>query len=61
VQIRKRKVYGKTFKTSQVQDKPNFNNIFKSYLGYCDLQGLHNSHDYFGKFFKIYICNNQAT
>ncbi len=28
-------------------DKPNLDNIFKSYLGYCDLQGLCNSFDYF--------------
>jgi len=52
MQIQKGKLCGKTFFFFQVQDKPNLNNIFKSYLGYHDLQGLLNSHDYFEKLRK---------
>jgi hypothetical protein len=34
------------FKTYQIRNKPNLDNIFKSYLGYCDLEGLRNSPNY---------------
>ncbi len=47
MQIRKGKLCGRTLKVYQVQDKPNVNNIFKSYLGYRDLESLCNSPDYF--------------
>jgi hypothetical protein len=30
-------------KASQVRDQPNLNQIFKSYIGYCDLQALRTS------------------
>jgi hypothetical protein len=39
-------------KVYQVWDKPNLNNIFKIYLGYHDLEGLHNSPDYFESLWK---------
>jgi hypothetical protein len=45
--MQKGKLCGKTLKAYQIQDKPNIDNVFKSYLGYCDLGGLHNSLDYF--------------
>jgi hypothetical protein len=35
-----------------VQNKPNLDNIFKSYLGYHDLEGLCNSPDYFESYKK---------
>ncbi len=35
-----------------MRNKPNLNNIFKSYLGYRDLEGLYNSLDYFENFEK---------
>jgi hypothetical protein len=37
----------KTLKAYQVRNKPNLDDIFKLYLGYYDLEGLHNSPDYF--------------
>ncbi len=42
VWLRKRKLCGRTLKAYQVWDKPNLDNIFKSYLSYCDMEGLHN-------------------
>jgi hypothetical protein len=39
--IRKGTLNGRSLKVFEVRDKPNLNNIFKSYLGYCDLKGLH--------------------
>jgi hypothetical protein len=42
-----KKLCGRTLKAYQIQDKPNLNNIFKSYLDYHDLERLHNSIDYF--------------
>ncbi len=38
----KRKLCCRTLKTYQVCDKQNLDNIFKSYLGYCNFKGLHN-------------------
>jgi len=35
-----------------MQNKPNLDNIFKSYLGYYDLEGLCNSLDYFERLQK---------
>jgi hypothetical protein len=52
VQIRKGKLCGRILKTYQVRDKPNLDNIFKSYLGYCGLEGLRNSPDYFERLQK---------
>jgi hypothetical protein len=52
VQIWKGKLCGKTLKTYQICDKPNLNNIFKSYSGYCDLKSLCNSFDYFERLQK---------
>jgi len=42
-------------KTFQERNNPNVDNIFKSYLGYHDLQHLSNSPDYFEKLQKIYL------
>jgi hypothetical protein len=61
VQIKEKQLCGRTLKIFKVQNKPNLVNIFKSYLGYHDLQGLCNSHDYFEKLRKKIICNDQAT
>jgi hypothetical protein len=47
VRIQKWKLCGRTLKIYQVWNKPNLDNIFKSYLGYHDLEGLHNSPNYF--------------
>jgi hypothetical protein len=47
VGIQKGKLCGRILKVHQTQDKPNIDNIFKSYLGYCDLEGLCNSTNYF--------------
>jgi hypothetical protein len=47
VWIWKGKLCGKTLKAYQLGGKPNLDNIFKSYLGYHDLEGLCNSFDYF--------------
>jgi hypothetical protein len=55
VQIRKEKLCGRALKAYQVQDKSNLDNIFKSYLGYCDLKGLCNSFDYFEMLQKNYL------
>jgi len=52
VWIRKGKLCDRTFKVYQVQDKPTLNNIFKSYLGCCDLESLCNSFDYFERQWK---------
>jgi len=57
MQIQKGKLCGKTLIFFQVRDKPNLNNIFKSYLGYHDLQGLLNSPDYFERL-RIFLCND---
>jgi hypothetical protein len=38
---------GKLCEPFQVWDKPNLDNIFKSYLSYHDLQSLRNSLEYF--------------
>ncbi len=53
----KKKLCCKILKFYHIQDKPNFKNIFKSYLNYCDFKGLHNSFDYFARLWKnkIYI------
>jgi hypothetical protein len=48
-------------KTFQIQDELNLNNILKSYLSYHDLEGLHNSLDYFEKLQKKFICNDYTT
>ncbi len=40
----KGKLNGGSLKAFEVQDKPNLNKIFKSYLGYRDLEGLHTLH-----------------
>jgi len=50
--IRKGKLCGKVLKAYQIQDKPNLDNIFKSYFGYRDLESLHNSPDYFERLQK---------
>jgi hypothetical protein len=47
MRIQKGKLCGKTLKAYQIQDKPNLDHVFKSYLGYCDLESLHNSLGYF--------------
>ncbi len=47
--IWKGKLCGRTLKVYQIWDKPNLTNIFKLYLGYCDLESLHNLPDYFEK------------
>jgi len=60
VRIQKDKLCGRTLKAYQVWDKPNLNNIFKSYLGYCDLEGLCNSFDYFERLWKK-IYNDPTT
>jgi len=52
VWIQKGKLCGRTLKAFQVWDKPNVDNIFKSYLGYHDLDGLYNSHNYFERLQK---------
>jgi len=57
----KRKLCGRTFKTYQVQDESNLDNIFKSYLGYCDLEGLCNLPDCFERLQKKIIYNNLIT
>ncbi len=50
--IWKGKLCGRTLKVYQVWDKPILDNIFKSYLGYHDLKGLHNSPNYFERLQK---------
>jgi hypothetical protein len=52
VRIWKGKLCCKTLKVYQVWDKPNLDNIFKSYLGYRDLKSLHNSTNYFKRLQK---------
>jgi hypothetical protein len=52
VQIWKGKQCGRTLKASQAEDKPNLENIFKSYLGYYDFESLHNSFDSFELLWK---------
>jgi len=61
VQIRKGKLCGRILKTYQIQNESNLENIFKSYLGYCDLEGLHKSPNYFEKLRKKFICNDSTT
>ncbi len=41
VHVHKEKLCGRSLKVSRIQDKPNLDKIFKSYLEYCDLKGLH--------------------
>jgi hypothetical protein len=41
-----------TLNVFKVRYKPNLDNIFKSYIGYHDLQDLCNSFDYFEKLQK---------
>ncbi len=53
VQIWKGKLCGRTLKTYRLRDKPNLNNIFKSHLGYCDLESLRNSLYYFKRLWKF--------
>ncbi len=52
MRIQKGKLCGKTLKTYQVWNKSNFDNIFESYLGYNDLEGLCNSPHYFERLLK---------
>jgi len=52
VWIRNGKLCGNFLKIYQVQNKPNLNNIFKSYLSYHDLEGLRNSSNYFQRLRK---------
>ncbi len=62
MQIWKWKLCGKTLKVYQVRDKPNLDNIFKLYKGYHDLEGLHNSIDYFEKLQKnLFIMIRQLS
>jgi hypothetical protein len=52
----KGKFCGRTSKSSQVQNKPNLDNIFKSYLGYHDLEGLQNLLYYFERLYgRVYL------
>jgi len=44
-----------TFKTFQVWNKPKLGNIFKSHLGYDDLQGLRNSLIILRDYKKLYL------
>jgi hypothetical protein len=53
VHIQKGELCGRSLKVYQVWDKPNLNDIFKSYLGYHDLEGLHNSPNYLERLRKI--------
>jgi hypothetical protein len=46
VHIRIKNLSGTSLKVFEIRNKPNLDNIFKSYLGYCDLKGLHTSLDY---------------
>ncbi len=41
-----------TLKAYKMRNKQNLDNIFKSYLHYRDLEGLHNSLDYFERLWK---------
>jgi hypothetical protein len=50
--ICKGKLNGRSLEDFEVQDKPNLDKIFKSYLGYYDLEGLHAS-PYYLKNLKI--------
>ncbi len=50
--IWKGKLCGRTLKAHQIQDKPNLDNILKSYLSYRDLEGFCNSINYFEKLWK---------
>jgi hypothetical protein len=52
VWIQKEKLCGRTLKVYQIWDKPNLNNIFKLYLGHRNMEGLHNSPNYFERFQK---------
>jgi hypothetical protein len=52
----KGKFCGGISKSSQVQNKPNLDNIFKSYLGYHDLEGLHNLLYYLKRLYgRVYL------
>jgi len=57
--IRKGKLTGRSLKV-QDKDKPNLNNIFKSYLGYCDLKRLYTSPIYLEKSIKNFICYDKT-
>jgi len=48
----KGKLCDRTLWIFQVQNKPNLDNILKSYLGYHDLQNLCNSPNYFERLQK---------
>jgi len=50
---KKKTLCGRTLKAYQVLNKPNLNNIFKSYLGCHDLEGLCNSPKYSERLRKI--------
>ncbi len=43
----KGKLCGRTLQAYQIWNKQNLDNIFKSYLNYCDLENLFNSPNYF--------------
>jgi hypothetical protein len=55
----KYKKESKTLNFYQIQSKLNLNNIFKSYLGYCDLEGLCNSSNYFERLRKKLFSMSQ--
>jgi hypothetical protein len=40
------KLNGRSLNASKVRDKSNLDKILKSFLGYCDLEGLHTSSNY---------------
>lgn len=48
----KGKLCNRTLKDFQIWDKPNLDDIIKSYKGYCDWIILHNSLGYFEKLQK---------
>jgi hypothetical protein len=52
VLIWKEKLCGKTLKAYQIWNKPNLDSIFKSYLSYCDSEGLRDPHNYLKRFQK---------
>jgi hypothetical protein len=56
VKIRKENFVVEIQNLPQVQNKPNLDNIFKSYLGYHDLEGLHNLLCYFERLYRrVYL------
>ncbi len=54
IRIHKKKLNGKSLKASKVQNKLNFDKIFKLYLGYCDFKLLCTSLDYLENLQKNY-------